>query len=81
MVAEGAETTTDLEDLTQLGVDYIQGFLFGTPMSADEVRKLMEKAKKSMPKVSPVVSADLERPVPAAAETATADTAAPAEPG
>lgn len=81
VVAEGAETTTDLEDLTQLGVDYIQGFLFGTPMSADEVRKLMEKAKKSMPKVSPVVSADLERPVPVAAETATADTAAPAEPG
>ena len=32
VVAEGAETETDLLDLYQLGCEYAQGYIFGKPM-------------------------------------------------
>lgn len=47
VVAEGAETETEVDDLTRFGTDYAQGFLFGQPMTADEARKMMEKAAKA----------------------------------
>lgn len=82
VVAEGAETTADLDELTRLGVDYVQGYLFGSPMSADEVKKLMERARKAGAKVTPVVAADHEGleedPAAEAAEAGAADQAAEA---
>ena len=42
VVAEGVEETDQLEDLREIGCDYIQGFLWGKPMSPEEAEKLME---------------------------------------
>ena len=36
VVAEGAETDSDAVELSQLGCEYAQGFLFGAPMTAGE---------------------------------------------
>ena len=41
IVAEGVETTKELEVLRRLGVNYIQGYLLGKPMSIDEAIKLV----------------------------------------
>ncbi|MGN0481115.1 MAG: putative bifunctional diguanylate cyclase/phosphodiesterase [Lachnospiraceae bacterium] len=37
---EGVETKQQLDKLTELGVDYIQGYYFGKPVTADEFEKL-----------------------------------------
>ncbi|GAA0254560.1 putative bifunctional diguanylate cyclase/phosphodiesterase [Cryptosporangium japonicum] len=41
VTAEGVETPTQVERLRALGCHLGQGYLFGTPMAADEVRKLL----------------------------------------
>lgn len=41
VVAEGAETDSDVAELYQLGCEYAQGFVFGEPMSADHARDLI----------------------------------------
>ena len=41
VVAEGAETDSDAVELSQLGCEYAQGFVFGEPMSADDARQLL----------------------------------------
>lgn len=43
VVAEGAETDEDARELTELGCEYAQGFLFGRPMTPDEARRLLAK--------------------------------------
>jgi EAL domain-containing protein (putative c-di-GMP-specific phosphodiesterase class I) len=35
VVAEGVETTTQLDYLCEMGCDLAQGYLFGTPVAAD----------------------------------------------
>lgn len=47
VVAEGAETEAEVEELTKFGADYAQGFLFGQAVPADEARKLMDKGAKA----------------------------------
>jgi diguanylate cyclase (GGDEF)-like protein len=42
VVAEGAETDSDAVELSQLGCEYAQGFVFGEPMSAERARALLE---------------------------------------
>ena len=41
VVAEGAETESDVIELYQLGCEFAQGFAFGQPMSALDARKLL----------------------------------------
>jgi EAL domain-containing protein (putative c-di-GMP-specific phosphodiesterase class I) len=41
VTAEGIETTTQVTRLRELGCHLGQGWLFGTPMPAEEVRKLL----------------------------------------
>lgn len=41
VVAEGVEEADQLEDLKEIGCDYIQGFLWGKPMSPEDAEKLM----------------------------------------
>jgi diguanylate cyclase (GGDEF)-like protein/PAS domain S-box-containing protein len=41
VVAEGAETDSDAVELSQLGCEYAQGFLFGAPMTAEKARELL----------------------------------------
>ena len=41
VVAEGAETNSDAVELSQMGCEYAQGFIFGEPMSADDARLLL----------------------------------------
>jgi EAL domain-containing protein (putative c-di-GMP-specific phosphodiesterase class I) len=41
VVAEGAETESDIVELMQLGCEFAQGFAFGQPITAAEARKLM----------------------------------------
>jgi diguanylate cyclase (GGDEF)-like protein/PAS domain S-box-containing protein len=43
VVAEGAETDADTVELRALGCEYVQGFLFGEPMSPDDARKMLAK--------------------------------------
>ena len=42
VVAEGAESNSDAVELSQLGCEYAQGFIFGEPMSAERARALLE---------------------------------------
>ena len=42
VVAEGAESDSDAVELSQLGCEYAQGFIFGEPMSAERARALLE---------------------------------------
>jgi diguanylate cyclase (GGDEF)-like protein/PAS domain S-box-containing protein len=42
VVAEGAETDSDAVELFQLGCEYVQGFVFGEPMTAERARALLE---------------------------------------
>jgi diguanylate cyclase (GGDEF)-like protein/PAS domain S-box-containing protein len=41
VVAEGVESDGDAQDLYELGCEYVQGFLYGQPMSATEANKLL----------------------------------------
>ena len=43
VVAEGVEEADQLEDLKEIGCDYIQGFLWGKPMSPEDAARLMEE--------------------------------------
>ena len=42
VVAEGAETDSDAVELSQLGCEYAQGFVFGEPMTAERARDLIQ---------------------------------------
>ncbi len=44
VVAEGAETEADANELYELGCEYAQGYAFGPPMTALEARKLVGAA-------------------------------------
>jgi diguanylate cyclase (GGDEF)-like protein/PAS domain S-box-containing protein len=41
VVAEGAESEADAEELHELGCEYVQGFLYGQPMTAAEATRLI----------------------------------------
>jgi diguanylate cyclase (GGDEF)-like protein/PAS domain S-box-containing protein len=45
VVAEGAESDSDAVELSQLGCEYAQGYVFGEPMSAEGARALLEPEK------------------------------------
>jgi diguanylate cyclase (GGDEF)-like protein/PAS domain S-box-containing protein len=47
VVAEGAETDSDAVELSQLGCEYAQGFLFGAPMTPEKARELLQADKRS----------------------------------
>ncbi len=47
VVAEGAETESDVIELYQLGCEFAQGPAFGQPMTAAEARKLMGAAAEA----------------------------------
>jgi diguanylate cyclase (GGDEF)-like protein/PAS domain S-box-containing protein len=48
VVAEGAETDSDAVELSQLGCEYAQGFVFGEPMTPERARDLIQaQAKES----------------------------------
>ena len=47
VVAEGAESESDLIELYQLGCEYAQGFAFGQPITAAEARKLVGAAAEA----------------------------------
>ena len=41
VVAEGVETETQREELTRLGCDYLQGYLFSRPLPPEEVESML----------------------------------------
>ena len=41
--AKSSEETDQLDDLREIGCDYIQGFLWGKPMSPEDAAKLIEQ--------------------------------------
>ena len=41
VISEGVEETEQLEALKSIGCDYVQGFIWGRPMSAEEAEKLV----------------------------------------
>ena len=43
-VAEGAESESDVIELSQIGCEFAQGFAFGHPLSASDARKLVGAA-------------------------------------
>ncbi|WP_405048152.1 EAL domain-containing protein [Flexibacterium corallicola] len=42
VIAEGAETESDALELYQLGCEYVQGYLYGRPMTAADATKLLK---------------------------------------
>ncbi len=49
VVAEGTETEEEAAELNDLGCEYAQGYLFGTPMSANTASKLLVHEKNAIP--------------------------------
>jgi EAL domain-containing protein (putative c-di-GMP-specific phosphodiesterase class I) len=47
VVAEGAETESDVIELYQLGCEYAQGFAFGEPMTSLDARRLVGAATEA----------------------------------
>ena len=41
VIAEGAESESDAFELDELGCEYVQGFLYGQPMTAAEANRLL----------------------------------------
>jgi diguanylate cyclase (GGDEF)-like protein/PAS domain S-box-containing protein len=56
VVAEGAETDSDAVELSQLGCEYAQGFVFGAPMTAEKARELLEPDRRAGARKESVVS-------------------------
>jgi diguanylate cyclase (GGDEF)-like protein len=48
VVAEGAESDSDAVELYQLGCEYVQGYAFGEPMTADAASRLLASARMEM---------------------------------
>jgi diguanylate cyclase (GGDEF)-like protein/PAS domain S-box-containing protein len=46
VVAEGAESEADENDLYELGCEFVQGFLYGQPMTAQEASRLIFRAEE-----------------------------------
>lgn len=50
VISEGVEEPDQLETLKNIGCDYIQGFLWGRPLSAEDAEKLvLEEVAKQDP--------------------------------
>ena len=43
VISEGVETPDQLETLKEIGCDFIQGFIWGRPLSAEDAGKLVEE--------------------------------------
>ena len=43
VISEGVETPDQLETLKDIGCDFIQGFIWGRPLSAEDAGKLVEE--------------------------------------
>jgi len=56
VVAEGAETDSDAVELSQLGCEYAQGFVFGEPMPAERARALLQPERRESRSQKSVVS-------------------------
>ncbi len=56
VVAEGAETDSDAVELSQLGCEYAQGFLFGAPMTAEKARELLQPDRRADARQESVIS-------------------------
>lgn len=41
VVAEGVETTDQLQFLKELGCDYVQGYLYSKPLPPEELREFL----------------------------------------
>ena len=41
VISEGVEEEEQLEALRSIGCDYVQGYIWGRPMSADDAEKLV----------------------------------------
>jgi EAL domain-containing protein (putative c-di-GMP-specific phosphodiesterase class I) len=56
-VAEGVETTSQLERLLELGCDEMQGYLFSRPLTADAFEDLLvrESMAASRERIAPVL--------------------------
>ncbi|MCR5675808.1 MAG: bifunctional diguanylate cyclase/phosphodiesterase [Lachnospiraceae bacterium] len=52
VVSEGVETKEQLEALQRIGCDYIQGYIWGRPMSPDKASKLITSPDDSQPQES-----------------------------
>ncbi|MBE7068928.1 MAG: GGDEF and EAL domain-containing protein [Ruminococcaceae bacterium] len=49
VISEGVESQEQLDELKAIGCDYIQGYIWGKPMSPEKVSKLMESVDAGQP--------------------------------
>ena len=46
VISEGVEDERQLDTLRAIGCDYVQGFIWGRPLPAEEVTKLVESNRR-----------------------------------
>jgi EAL domain-containing protein (putative c-di-GMP-specific phosphodiesterase class I) len=52
VVAEGAETEAEVQELVEAGCEYVQGFIFGRPMTGQTVRQMIQQIVQRRPVVA-----------------------------
>jgi EAL domain-containing protein (putative c-di-GMP-specific phosphodiesterase class I) len=43
VVAEGAESEAEVQELVEAGCEYVQGFFYGRPMTAQMVQQMVRR--------------------------------------
>jgi EAL domain-containing protein (putative c-di-GMP-specific phosphodiesterase class I) len=43
VIAEGAETESEIHELAEAGCEYVQGYFYGKPMTAQMVQQLVRR--------------------------------------
>ena len=56
VVAEGVETTEELEVLRRLGCDFVQGYLFSRPMSVEDCDRFLSSSSSGAKQAMPLLS-------------------------
>ena len=52
VIAEGAETEAEVQELVEAGCEYAQGFVYGRPMTAQMVQQMVRRRPAAVARAS-----------------------------